>query len=146
MGDIIFNGIMFTADGGVAVKMTNNTGAAAKKGTVLEAYSTADNAVKLIPIEEPDPIGIMYSSGTADGADCWVVVNGMAKVRFISSTTRGLFCRVTVAADTGDQAGYAIAEAVPTSPFATDKHFQEIGHCLETRANSGLASCMLHFN
>jgi hypothetical protein len=46
----------------------------------------------------------------------------------------------------GDDDGNAVAEAVPSSPFATDKHFQEIGHVLETTGGAGLALCLLHSN
>jgi len=42
--------------------------------------------------------------------------------------------------------GNAVAEAVPGSPAATDKHFQEAGHVLETVAADNLAKCVLHFN
>ena len=48
--------------------------------------------------------------------------------------------------DTGEISGQALNEAVPTSPFATDKHFCEIGHVLETRTGAGLAKVNLHFN
>jgi len=42
--------------------------------------------------------------------------------------------------------GQAKSEAVPTSPFATDKHFSEIGHVLESRTGEGLAKVYLDFN
>jgi hypothetical protein len=29
---------------------------------------------------------------------------------------------------------------------AVATHFQEIGHCIETRTGAGLARCVLHFN
>ena len=29
---------------------------------------------------------------------------------------------------------------------AVATHFQEIGHCIETRVGTGLARCVLHFN
>ena len=92
-----------------------------------------------------DPIGAFLESGVPDGEEAWIVVSGIAKVYYIGSTTHGQFCRVLVAAD-GGSAGQAIAEAVPTPPFATDKHFQEIGHCIESRTGAGLAKTVLHFN
>ncbi|KKL90587.1 hypothetical protein LCGC14_1903210 [marine sediment metagenome] len=35
---------------------------------------------------------------------------------------------------------------IPTSQFATDKHFMEIGHILENTGGAGLARTVLHFN
>lgn len=138
--------IRFTDEGGLAVRLTNKTGAASVKGTLVDPHATVNNAVALVPVNAPDIIGVMYDNGVADGAECWVVISGIADVMFVGNTTAGHFARMTVTADTGDQAGYAISEAVPTSPFATDKHFQEIGHVLEARTGSGLAKVCLHFN
>ena len=42
--------------------------------------------------------------------------------------------------------GQALSEALAAPPFATDKHFYEIGHVLESRVGAGLAKCILHFN
>ena len=39
-GNLILNGIMFTADGGVAVQMVNKTGGASVKGTVVTNSTT----------------------------------------------------------------------------------------------------------
>jgi len=88
----------------------------------------------------------MRGGQVADGVACWVVVLGLAYVLFQAATTRGHFARMTIAADADDAAGYAISETVPTSPFATDKHFGEVGHVLETIGGAGLALCMIHFN
>jgi hypothetical protein len=46
----------------------------------------------------------------------------------------------------GGTIGYAHQEAAPSSPFSSDKHFQEIGHILEATAGAGLAMCVLHSN
>lgn len=138
--------IRFTPEGGLAIRLTNKTGAASVKGTLVTPHDTIDGAVILVPVNRPDIIGAMYDTGVADGSECWVVISGIADVMFCGSVVAGYFARMTVTADTGDQAGYAIAEALPTSPFATDKHFQEIGHCLQARTGSGLAKVCLHFN
>ena len=57
----------------------------------------------------------------------------------------GNFVRTQVAAD-GGTVGYAIHEAAPSSPFSSDKHFQEVGHILEATGGAGLAMCVLHSN
>ena len=135
-----------TEAGGLAVLLTNKTGAASVKGHLVSTSHDHDNAVHLTQIGVPDTIGVFLHSGVADGAEAWVVVSGVAEVYFIGSTTRGPLARSGVAADTGEQEGQALSEEFPTSPFATDKHFCEIGHLLESRTGAGLAKCILHFN
>lgn len=138
--------IKITSEGGLAIKLTNKTGAASVKGTLVDPHTTIDFAVVLVPAGLPDIIGVMYESGVPDGAECWVVVSGLADVMFIGDVTPGQFARMSIAADTGDAPGHAIAENLPTAPFATDKHFMEIGHCLQARTGAGLARVVLHFN
>jgi hypothetical protein len=71
----------------------------------------------------------------------------MAYVYYTTSTTRGYLARGFVAADGGAfVAGQAFNEAVPSSPFANDKHFYEIGHVVESIASAGLALTLIHFN
>ena len=140
--------VMLTASGGLAVRLTNKTGGASVKGEVVEAdgAGAVNNAVAKIVQNEPDPIGVFYESGVADGAEAWIVVAGIADVYFIGNTTRGHVARGFVTADAGYVTGQALSEAVPSSPFASDKHFYEIGHVLESRTGAGLAKCVLHFN
>lgn len=140
--------ILFTKEGGLAVRLINKTGAVSVKGTVVQPYnSTAiDNAVEKITQDIPDPIGVIYNDGIADGNYMWVVISGIADVLFIGNTTRGHFARGFISADVGYIAGYVLSEQVPVSPFATDKHFYEIGHIMESRVGAGLAKVILHFN
>lgn len=135
-----------SAEGGVMVRLTNKTGGASVKGNVVSNSATTANAVEKIVVDQPDPIGVFYESGIADGAEAWVVVAGIADVYFIGSTTLGYLARGFVSADAGYVTGQALAEALPAAPFATDKHFYEIGHVLEARVGAGLAKCVLHFN
>lgn len=137
---------MSTPEGGHAVLMTNKTGANSVKGEVVTTGSTVDNSVIKVVVDVPNPIGVFYESGVADGAEAWVVISGIAEVYFIGSTTRGQFARGFITGDAGYVAGQALAEAVPTAPFATDKHFYEIGHILASRTGAGLAKTVLHFN
>jgi hypothetical protein len=102
--------------------------------------------VTLVDIGVPNCIGVFLESGVADGAEAFIVVAGIADVYFWDSATRGQLARTGIAADTGEVSGQALSEAVPSSPFATDKHFCEIGHVLESRTGAGLAKCILHFN
>ena len=98
-------------------------------------------------VDAPNPIGIIYDDGIADGLEVWVVISGIADVYFVGNTTRGDIARGFLTADGASYvSGQALSEAYPTSPFASDKHFYEIGHVLESRTGAGLAKCILHFN
>ena len=133
-------------EGGIMVRLTNKTGAASVKGNVVTNSATTANAVTLAVDGEPDAFGVFYASGIADGSEAWVVVSGIADVYFIGSTTLGHLARTFISGEAGYVTGQAISEAIPAAPFATDKHFCEIGHLLESRVGSGLAKCVLHFN
>lgn len=138
--------VKHTVVGGIAVKLTNKTGAASIKGYLVDASPDHDSAVKLVAIGVPDCIGVFLDSDVADGDEAWIVVGGIAEVYFSGSTTRNHMARIGFSNDTGEQAGQAISEEFPTSPFATDKHFAEIGHVLESRTWAGLAKVLTHHN
>lgn len=140
--------IKLTPEGGIAQRYINKTGTSVK-GMVVSVYnSTAiNNAVAKSVVDVPDSIGIIYESGIADGEYVWVVTSGKADVLFVGNTTVKNLARTFITADGASYiAGYALAEAFPTSPFASDKHFCEIGHVLESRVGAGLARVNLHFN
>ena len=138
--------VAFTDYGGLAVKLINKTGARSVKGYCVTPHATTANAVKLVPVDVPNCIGVFLESGVADGERAWIVVAGIADVYFSVAATMGHLARTGLTADTGEIAGQALSEAVPTSPFSEDKHFCEIGHVLETTSGAGLAKCVLHFN
>lgn len=133
-------------EGGYMVRLINKTGGASVKGYVVTNSSTTANAVEKAVDGQPDALGVFYESGVADGTEAWVVVSGIADVYFIGSTSLGYLARTFIASEAGYVSGQALAEAVPSSPFASDKHFCEIGHVLEARTGAGLARCVLHFN
>jgi len=136
-----------TPEGGMTISLINKTGAASIKGSVVKANSELANSFVLSVKDVPDPIGIVYESGKADGESCLVVVSGIADVLFVGNTTAGHLARGFLTADGGSYvAGKALSEAVPTSPFASDKHFYEMGHVLESRTGAGLAKVLVHFN
>jgi len=137
--------IKFTNEGGLAVQYYNKTGAATIKGYCVTVDATTADSVRLNAIDVPDTIGVFLDSGVPDGQLAWVVVAGRAYAYFWGSTTMGYMARTGLSADTGEVAGQALSEALPTSPFNVDKHFCEIGHCLETRTGPGwlLSICIL---
>ena len=135
-----------TGSSGDVVTMINKTGGVSIKGTVVCQSATVDLAVDKIAVDIPDPIGVIAEDGVADGDPVLVIKSGIADVLFIGNTTRKHIARGFVTGDAGYEAGKALSEAVPSAPFATDKHFYEIGHVLESRVGAGLAKVMLHFN
>jgi hypothetical protein len=121
------------------------------KGQVVRPSTGSDDTVSLSPVgttatPSVDPFGVVYDGIPDLNNRIWVVTGGKAEVLYVGSTTRRQFARICVDTDTGAAAGQAIAEALPTSPFATDKHFMEIGHLLQSRTGAGLALTALHFN
>lgn len=139
--------IAFTDEGGLAIRLINGTGADSVKGTTIHATST-DLTVEKSAVNIPDTFGVIYEDDIPNGSEMWVVVSGIADVLFSNAPTSGYLARTPLNADdTGVKvAGKALSEAFPTSPFADDKHFCEIGHILETKAEAGLAKVNLHFN
>lgn len=137
----IFN----TPEGGYAVRMVNDTGGVSEKGNVIEPSATVDKGASLITDGDVDPVGAVYNSGVPIGGYIWVVVSGIAEVKYGTAVTRATFARAPIVTD-GVGAGLAVAEPLPTPPFATDKHFQEIGHPIESIGSPGLAKTILHFN
>lgn len=142
--------ITFTPDGGIAMSMINKTGTTSVKGKIAQVDTGVDNAFDLVAVGGADPIGIIYGDDNgnqvADGISCWIVFGGKAYILFQAATTRHHMARVTVSGDDNNAPGLAISEAVPTSPFSTDKHFQEVGHVTETIGSAGLALCVIHQN
>lgn len=134
-----------TNEAGLQIKLTNKTGGNTTKGYLIHPSAGTDRAFDYTALDEPDIMGIVYEGGIADGSECWVWVSGVVEVYFFGSTTRDHFARMGETGD-GGAAGQAISEAVPTAPFATNKHFQEVGHVVESIGASGLALTVIHFN
>lgn len=134
-----------TKEGGYAIRVINDTGETSVKGKVVEADASQDFAVELAAGGDIDPFGIIYTAGIPVGGSMLIVVSGIAEVLYATTVTRGTFSRVPTAGE-GFAAGLVLNEALPTPPFSTDKHFQEIGHPIESIGAPGLAKTVLHFN
>ncbi len=138
----------FTRIGGLAIQLTNKTGVDTVAGQLVQADTSANDAVKLTGIDEEECFGVFLDSGIAANAEAWVVISGIADVAMEDNTTatRGNWVRSSIT-----EAGYADAtNAAPPSPAAFS-HFNEIGNCIETVTTGGigthiLARCVLHFN
>jgi hypothetical protein len=135
----------FTPEGGLAVLLTNKTGAASVKGTVVTTGAVVDNSFE-VQAAEYEAAGIVYDSGVADGSDCWVVVSGIAEVLMKDGVApiRGDWCKC---ADTDGRAE-ATVPPVGIGALTVSEHFKEVGHCLESKAagTDVLAKVLLHFN
>ncbi len=130
--------IKLTSLGGYAIKLTNKTGSNSVAGQLVQTDTTTNDAVNLSGVNSDDTIGIILDSGVSDGTDMWVVVYGIADVLMDAvGSVRG--DRIISAPVGGFATPWNVGGAVAT-------HFQEIGHCIETRGGAGLARCVLHFN
>ena len=142
----LLNGqILITEHGGLARQFVSNLGGDSVEGTTVHFDSTSNTIIKTEQ-NEPDCMGVIYNSGVPNGQKVWVVFSGCAKVLMVGAATAGHLARTFVTADGDFEAGKAKSEAIPASPFASDKHFAEIGHVFETTAGAGLALVNLHFN
>lgn len=133
-----------TGERGFLLKMTNKTGVASVKGSVVSASLGTDNAFAL-QSNEFDAFGVVQEAGVADGSDCWVWVNGsVAQVLWKDGQT-ATRAYVALAADTD---GRASNVEVPSSNPVVAEHFKELGHVLETKGSgiNVLVLCHLHFN
>lgn len=119
--------VKFTEEGGLAVLMINKTGSDSVKGTIVAASTGTDSAFELAGAGSPKAIGIVYESGIADAANCWVVVSGIAEVLMQDSvaTTHGNYALTSASA-----AGRAVSSS--TYPTATVE--QGIGHIILSTA------------
>jgi hypothetical protein len=132
-----------SVEGGLLIRLTNKTGSASVKGTLVKADTATDNAFILTGANEVECIGVVYEAGVADGSECWIVVAGIAEVLLKDTTasTRGNWV------ETSDTAGRA--DATNAAPPGIDpSHFQEIGHAIESKSGGTdvLAKIVMHFN
>ena len=134
--------IRFTEEGGVFVKLTNETGVPSVKGSLVKADTVVDNAFILTAGNDNECFGVVYEDGIVDGAECKIVFSGRAQVLLKDATasTAGNWVM------TSDVAGRA--DATGATPAAAPAHFKEIGHAIEAKGadTDVLAFTMLHFN
>ena len=131
---------------GYGAYLTNKTGGASVKGTVVRASTAADLSFVTSGATEEQPIGVVYDSGVADGSPCFVVLGGLCQVLLEDSTasTHGNWVYTTIAGR-----GNATLANPPSGGAAElQTHMQELGHCVEskTAGTDVLAWIVLHFN
>lgn len=144
----IFNNLVAITDlGGIAIPLTNKTGANSVKGTIVIASAGTDNAFDIGAAAEPQPIGIVYEDGIADGSECWVVIYGVAQV-LLKDTTASTHGNWVKSSDVGGRADATNAAPPGGGIPELDQHMGEIGHALETQGGGADVLCKtkLHFN
>lgn len=130
-----------TKEGGLALRLTNETGAASIKGTLVTADAAVDNAFDIAPGNSVEAFGAVYEDGVADGSECLVCIGGRVQVLLKDATaaTRGNWAEMSDVAGRADITG--------ATPAAAPQHFQEIGHGIENKGadTDVLAFIIMHF-
>jgi len=128
-----------TAEGGLAIQVTNKTGAHSVQGTIVSIKSGVDMCAELTPVDATHCLGVVYNAGVPDNVYMWVVIAGLADVLMKNDATLGQQCRIPLNTDTGEVAGYAMADAQ-----AATASVYKIGDILETKTADTLCKVLLH--
>lgn len=137
--------IVFTSEGGLAIRLINKTGSPSVKGSLVSAGLALDSSF-ILQTDEFDAFGVVYEDSIVDGDLCLVVVSGIAEVLLQDGTAavRGYWAKAA-SAD-----GRAEVTTAPSGigALSTAQHFREIGHCIESKSSGTdvLAKVVLHFN
>jgi hypothetical protein len=134
-----------TGERGFLVKIINRTGHTSVKGEVISPSTTADKEA-ILQANEYDAFGVVQEAGIAEGSEMYVWVSGSTCQVLLKDTIAATRGEIALCADTN---GRAIGTTNPGSGLpATDTHFKEIGHVLESKVGGTnvLVLCTLHFN
>ena len=71
--------IRMTPEGGLAVKLTNHSGATTVHGSAVALASAHDDSFVLTSAYTDHGVGFLYGSGVTNGNDAWVVIAGLAE-------------------------------------------------------------------
>ncbi len=123
--------------GGLAILLTNKSGAVSVAGDVIQSHATIADAVIVADASATNVFGAFYESGIADGSSAWIVVAGKADIHMDAGG-----CSVQDRIITSATAGRGDVSNAP----AVAVHFQEIGHAIEAAAANANALCVIHFN
>lgn len=136
-----------TGERGTQMRLLNKTGAASVKGSLVESDNTVDQAFQLIPADDPDPIGIVYEAGVADGEECWVwVPQSLCQVLLEDGTATARENWVYVSENAAGRADGSNAAPPGGTIAALETHFHEIGHAAEAQASGTDVLALIHFH
>jgi len=139
----------FNERGGLMVRLINKTGAASVKGVIVELSSATDFAIMEATAGGPDPIGVVYEDGIADGDSVWVVYSGPAQVLLKDGTAATREYWGALSDDTAGRADFTTAAPSGGTVNELRTHLErEIGHVMESQSagTDVLCWCFLHFN
>lgn len=149
-GDLYGGGLKvgFTTEGGLFITLTNRTGSASVKGSIVSASTTYENAFSLTGLAAYKAIGVVYDAGIADGSECRVVIAGIAEVLLEDGTAATKGHWVKTSATTGGRADATNMSEPGATLAELQEHSQEIGHCIDdaTAGTDVLAKIVMHFN
>ena len=131
-----------TSLGGITMQLTNKTGVASVKGTIVIASTIDDDSFILSGVSEDQAIGVVFESGVADGSLCWVVIAGVAEV-LLEDTTASTHGNWVYASATAGRANATLANPPGGGIPELDQHMQEIGHCLQSIAGGTDVLCRI---
>lgn len=135
-GGFISNGsIRLTPLGGIAIRLTNKSGAQLNQGELVSVDSATYKSVILSAIGVVDCFAVVYDSTIAIDASGWFVINGLCQVYFnADGSTMGHYFRISVADDANATNGFAQSESTDVMDLQRKK-----GYVLQTRSGAGLA-------
>lgn len=134
-----------TGERGFLTKLTNRTGGASVKGTLLSASTTADAEV-ILQASEYDTIAVCQEAGVAEGSQMWCWMPGSICQMLLKDTVTAAQGELALAADTDGRMDRT------TNPGGglpgTDIHFKEVGHVLQdvTGGTNQLCLVAMHTN
>ena len=117
-----------TPEGGFAVRLTNKSGAATVKGTIVSIKAGGDGEFELTPVNATHCLGVVETDAVVDGGSAFVTVAGIAPVLMKNNSTAGHICRIPLTDDDDEAAGYAMDAAQSSSASV-----YKIGDVLETK-------------
>lgn len=138
-GEVSAGEIKMTPEGGLAIYVTNKTGAPSVQGTIVSIKSGVDMCAELTPVDATHCLGVVYNAGVADNEYMWVVIAGLVDVLMKNNSTAGHICRIPLNTDDGEAAGYAMDASQSTSASV-----YKIGDILESKNAETLCTILIH--
>lgn len=128
-----------TEYGAIASRFTAGEALSAGELAAQSTAESADRTAVKCAAGADNPLGVVWHDA-AQGADVWIIPPGfLAKVKFETDLAPERGFHVYSSASEAGRAG-------GQSSINTNRHWGEIGHCLETVAANALALCFLHTN
>ena len=136
-----------TAEGGMAVKKINRTGAPTMKGTLVETDGYGDFSFDLAEANSNHPVGVVYENNVPNGGYCWIVISGVVEILIKDGTTATAGYWVQTS-DVPGRVNITLAAPPGGGIPEADQHFREVGHCINgaTSGTDKLALIFMHFN